>query len=202
MTKWRSLVMAAAFVVAMGFGSTAKAGPISYTYAGSPDFQIIHPSSGNGGIAFVAQTGAGVGPGGGALGANLFAVPSDTSGNVGTFNNAAYTTGLTITDSSAPGSPHTFTFGGELNGTLIPGTNTLSNTFTTPTSQQFQIGQNLYTVEINQLALPGLGTQGAVTYDVRVSAVPEPSTLLLSGVGASCLGFVSWRRRRKAGLPA
>jgi hypothetical protein len=207
MTKWRSLVMAATFVVALGFGSTAKAGPISYTYAGAPDFQIVHPTvGGNGGVGFVGQSGTGSGASGGALGALLFTAPSNATGAVGTFNNVSYTTGLTVTDSGAPGSPHTFMFGGELNGTLAPGTNTLANTFTTPTSQTFQLGSNTYTVSINQLALPGIGTNGAVTYNVSVSAavapVPEPSTLLLSGMGASFLGLFSWRRRRNAKVVA
>jgi hypothetical protein len=198
MTKWSSLLLAAALAV-VGFGSTAHAGPISYDYVGAPHSQLINPNAGFGGIAFIAQTGSGTGTSGGAFGALLFGIPSTTS-TVGTFTNVAYTTGLTITDSGALGSPHTFNFGGLLNGTLAMGTNTLTNSFTGLTTQSFQIGSNMYTVHINSVALPGFLTPGAVTYDIHVSpslnAVPEPSTLLLSGLGASCLGLFTWRRRR------
>ena len=141
--------------------------------------------------------------GGGALGALLTATPSVDSGVVGTFSSVAYTTGLTITDSTAMGSPHTFNFSGVLNGTLDPGTNTLSNSFTTPTTQTFTLGSNTYTVSINQLALPGIGTNGAVTYDIQVSGAngdggpapaPEPSTLALMA-SSGALAFLRFRRR-------
>jgi hypothetical protein len=197
------MVMVAAIASAMAVGSAAQASPISYSYAGSPAFQIVHPDAGNGGVAFVGNSGSVTGSTGGALGALLFAVPSNENGTVGTFTHVGYTTGLTVTDTSMPGSPHTFTFSGELNGTLLPGTNTLTNTYTGPTSQSWSFGNHSYTVTINNMALPGIGGSGAVTYNIQVSdgggiqRTPEPSTLMLSGLGASFLGLFSWRRRLK-----
>jgi hypothetical protein len=203
-TKWRSLVMAAAIAVGLGFCSNAKAGPMSFSYSGTPAFQIINPNApagGNGGIFFAANSGVGNGPNGGATGATLSA-PSSSTGVVGTFNNAAFTTGVTITDTTSSAS-HTFNFGGVFNGTLATGTNTLSSSFTGLTTQQFQLGSNMYSVTINNLSLPGMQSSGYVSYNVNVAAAgvqstPEPSTLLLSGLGAGCLGIFSWRRRRNA----
>jgi hypothetical protein len=205
MTKWRSVVMAAAVALGLGFCSSAHASPIAYSYEGSPNFQIIHPTTGNGGVAFVGNSGSGASPGGGALGAMLWSVPS-SAGIVGTFNNAAYTTGLTVTDTFSAAS-YTFNFSGAINGQLTSTINTLTNSFNTPTTLSHMIGSNMYTVTINPMATPGFGSPGAVFYNVSVGGggggggvnpVPEPSTLLLSSLGLGCLGIVSWRRRRNA----
>ena len=191
MTNWRSLVMAAAVAAALGFSSSAKASPISYSYDGAPDFQIKHPDVGHGGISFVGQSGTGIGPGGGALGADLYATPSSTGGSVGTFTHVGYTTGLIITDNSMPGSPHTFTFGGELNGTLVTGSSsTLTNTFTTPTSQSFQIGSNLYTVHINDL---GCRASAPGCRDLQRQRVGGSRTVHPADVGSGAAASASSR---------
>ena len=43
----------------------------------------------------------------------------------------------------------------------------------------------------------GMGAHGFL-YQPDVSAVPEPSSLTLLGVGALCLGGFTWRRRKSA----
>lgn len=199
MRTCQKLVLTAA-AAALCFTATAQASPISYSYSDAAGSQIVHPNNPhtNGGIAFVGQSGVGNGGNTGALGNLLAAIPSNFLGNVGNFNNVSYTTGITITDSSAPGSPHTFSFNGLLNGTLNMSTNTLTNSWVGGNQQSFQIGANLYTVTINNLALPTLFSPGALTYNINavpVAQTPEPSTLLLAGLGATCLGFFSWRRR-------
>src|SRR5262249_13806341 len=124
MTMWRGVMMAAALAAGLGFCSTAKAGPMSFSYAGAPPFQIVNPTSSPfGGIAFTPGSGTGTGPNAGATGAQLSGVLSG-SGIVGTFNHVAYSTGLSITDSTSSQS-HTFNFNAELNGTLASGLDNL-----------------------------------------------------------------------------
>ena len=92
------------------------------------------------------------------------------------------------------------------NGTLSGKSAILMNTFTGPQTQSVTIGNHMYTVQIGPFAPPGPPTatiSGSISAlaKVTVSDVPEPSTLVLSGL---CLGVFGagwwWRRFRGRSL--
>ncbi len=110
---------------------------------------------------------------------------------------------LTMTDSNGL---HTATlnFSGSLGGTFSTDNANITNTpFATQTAG---LGDWNFTVSGNPFAPPGPPDQtqaGAIGFHVAISTLsittvstPEPSTMLLSGLGMSFLGFASWRKRR------
>ena len=111
----------------------------------------------------------------------------------------------------ATGRSHTFTFGGTLSGSFSAGTSNIDNSFTSPTSATWTyINGDTFKVTMDAYTPPGppnaslLGSIGAtVIYKARPvhgdpgppgPTSPEPSTLLLSFLGLSGLGVMSWRK--------
>ena len=90
-----------------------------------------------------------------------------------------------------------------LNGHAIaPGTNNLSDSFTAWTTLtgdgagDFVVGANTLTFTVfNAEGLSGNPTAFRFEGGVQVGAVPEPSSLVLSAIGALMLGRLSWKRR-------
>ncbi len=76
------------------------------------------------------------------------------------------------------------------------------NSLTSPPAQSLQLGNNLYTVTFGSADIPSFGETRAgslsASVDVQPVAAPEPSTLILAGLGASALVGAAWRRRRNA----
>jgi hypothetical protein len=121
--------------------------------------------------------------------------------------NGTYQLTITITD-TASGEFGTLTFTGKLTGTFSQGGTDITNSFTGDTTQSITLGGNTYTVTMTSYTSPGPSTQesaGSIGAFVTVTAgadiqkedAPEPSTLLLSGVGLILVG-AGWRRRRRA----
>jgi hypothetical protein len=111
-----------------------------------------------------------------------------------------------------------FTFTGHFNTVdpLNPSTvaDGEANVDFTPTGDQSitqVIGSHEYTVSYNSYTPPppegtkdtlGNLVQGSISYHVTVRELdiqkaPEPSSMLLAGIGASFLGFGAWRKRRQ-----
>jgi hypothetical protein len=116
------------------------------------------------------------------------------------FTNKTYSLNLTIQD-TASGKSHTFTFNGQLNGSLTATTSNLANTFVGPTTLQWTLGNHLYTVAIGPYVPPGApGTSNAGSISARalvtVQTLPEPSSLLMAALGGGLLGLRRWRRRQ------
>ena len=91
-----------------------------------------------------------------------------------------------------------------LNGQpVLPGTNSVATSFTQWTSLSPNAGLGAFVVGLNKLVFTvhngagrsdnptGFRFEGAVL----VGAVPEPSSLVLSAIGALLLGRISWKRR-------
>jgi PEP-CTERM motif len=119
-----------------------------------------------------------------------------------TFTNAPYELDLTLTDKTS-GDSHVFSFTGVFNGTLTALATQIDNSFTSPSTLSYKIGDNFYTVVMGPYAWPDVPNStlvGAISAQVLVgtsampNTVPEPSTLLLSAVGLS-LGGMHWLRR-------
>jgi len=130
-----------------------------------------------------------------------------TKGNV-SFN-------LKIFDGVSMGS---FTFNGTFNtqdplnpSTVAIGDANAKFTNQSVAPQTLQIGQHEYTVAFNSYTPPppqgtkdslGNPVSGAISYhvtvrDLNIQKAPEPSSMILAGLGASFMGLGAWRKRRQ-----
>ncbi len=105
-----------------------------------------------------------------------------------------------------------FTFHGQfVNSFVSKGGVALFNEFTGPTTITKRIGDYDYTVTLINFADPGstnatqVGSMsthvGAVVHTVDITKAPEPSTLVLAGLGLPFLGLVWPRRWNPRGSP-
>jgi PEP-CTERM motif len=102
------------------------------------------------------------------------------------------------------GKSKTLTFSGILTGSISMFSSNLANQFVGPTTQQFDLGTNQYTVTFGPYTPPGppgsvnsgaISAHASVTV-TEIQKTPEPSTLLLALLGAPAIGYRVWRRRR------
>lgn len=117
---------------------------------------------------------------------------------------------LALVLSTAAGGPvatTTLTFNGTLSGKFSADSSNVANVFGPNSSQTVQLGGYNFTVELIAYTPPGPPAQanaGSIAAHVTISAItptqttPEPSTMLLSGLGLSLLGGAAWRKRRNA----
>jgi hypothetical protein len=119
-----------------------------------------------------------------------------------TFTNKPYSLALVILDDASK-TTGTLTFGGTFNGTLTKKSAMIVNSFTGAQTQSVTLGNHLYTVQIGPFAPPGPPTAtiaGSISAlaTVTVKDVPEPSTLVLSGLCLSLFGAGWWWKRARA----
>jgi hypothetical protein len=123
------------------------------------------------------------------------------------FTNAPYGLALTLTDNASHASG-TVTFTGVFNGTLTALSANITNTFTGPQVQVLQLGSNTYTITMGTYSPPpppGAVNAGAISAYAQVTVqsgtgvpqLPEPSALVLAGLGLSLAGGAFWRRKRQ-----
>ncbi len=120
-----------------------------------------------------------------------------------------YTLTLTLTDVQS-GQSATLSWNGKLSGTFSKDSSNLTNSFdpNSALTRVVTLGNNTYTVTMGAYSPPGppsasnagsIGAHVDVTPGIITGEVtPEPSTLLLSGLGLSFLGAAGWRKRRQA----
>src|SRR5262249_48762077 len=131
-------------------------------------------------------------------------------------NSPDLTLKLKINDTTS-GQAFTFQFTGSFNthNPREPSTASIAHPngkFTPTGTQQVtqQIGDNEYTVKFVAYTPPppsGAANQGSIAYHVTVRAVditknppgqtPEPTSMLLAGIGVSFMGLGAWRKRRQ-----
>lgn len=141
------------------------------------------------------------------------------------FSNSAFSLALKITDGTTNDSG-TLNFNGSVSGSLSSTTSSLIASFTPVTSNSLTLDGHTYTVTIPSVTLApptspqqdiralvsvasasgGGNTGGGTTPPPpppNVGSTPEPTSLLLSSLGLSCLGArYWWRRRRLTGTAA
>jgi hypothetical protein len=202
-TVWRAALCWAGLATALwASAGTARAEP-QWGFQWEPGSQVF--KTGTGGVTLTAEL-PGTGQGNQEIlltHISTFASPL-TAGE--TLNNARYTFTLTLTD-LASGKSAKATFSGILTGTFNNTTASIANAFIGPTEAKFRLGQNQYLVTIGPYLAPGaptsgkIGSIGAYVEMKPLSAqnLPEPSTLVLAGLGAPLLALRRWRRRVAAG---
>jgi hypothetical protein len=122
-----------------------------------------------------------------------------TSGSPDVYH-STYSLALTFTDNTTHDSG-TLTLTGLLQGKLTATTSSVTNTVTGPTS--LTLDGHVYTVSIPSLLLTVPGTpQQTLNATVTVSnasgggtQTPEPTSLLLGGLGLTCAGLGCWWKR-------
>jgi len=200
-------------------------GSVAWSYNWSPGTpQVSSDSSSNGSIVFsndppkrdvqgpskIVAT---------SLNTHLATLSSDNYTFTG--NQGAYTLNLALSlqpgglgDVPAHDITKNLTFTGTLSDHFSIGNSNIGNAFGPNSTQSVQIGAYNFTVSLIEYASPGLPSvgdtpspkPGTITAyvdiaKVSVAQVPEPSTMLLSGLGLTFLGGMSWRKRRQ-GRPA
>jgi hypothetical protein len=205
--KHLRLLLAALVVLALAM--PVRADFISWSFTSSPTPSLPADSPGTGSVAFTGASGAPTGP-------SAIVVAQlknmSTSTNVDNLvTGGGYQIDVSLTD-TASGQSATLTFLGKLTGTLSSGGTNLSNAFLSGT-EKVTLGGNLYAVTLDHYLPPGpAGTlPGAIGATVTIngqspggnptpsSINPEPSSLLLCGLGAVGCALARWKRRR--GLP-
>lgn len=121
--------------------------------------------------------------------------------------NGAYSFTLDLKD-TASGASTMMNFTGKLGGSFSSANANVTNTFTGAKTQTWTAPNGLvYTVSLTGYTPPGPPTAsnaGSISAHVSVSHViisnnsPEPSTLVLSGLGLAFAGAAAWRKRRRS----
>jgi hypothetical protein len=199
-------------------GAAARADFINWGYNWTHTPAVVAADTGGtGGITLTNHQG-GTGSGNSDVVASEITTFSSASVNAPDhFTNKNYSLIVDLTD-SASNKSGMLTFTGSLNGTLSLTSANIKNTFIGPLTQHLDLGGNLYTVTIGPYAAPGIpdSTQtGSISAHVSVQPegptgggsggpvpppsrqTPEPSTLLLAGLGLSALGMAGWRHRAR-----
>lgn len=110
------------------------------------------------------------------------------------FNYEVVITDLNTTESG------TVNFTGNISGNAVGTFKAVNSKITdyTATPQRLFLGGNNYLVSASSVVGPGSMFNGVLQANVQISAVPEPSTLILGGLGAiASLGIVTLRKRKR-----
>jgi hypothetical protein len=187
-----------------------RADYLNWSYTSTLNVPGVSVSSGsNGGASVtltdVAQAGAGSIP--------VIAYETQTSSTTPiAFNDATFNLALKITDgNNAAG---TLNFTGSLNGSLTATASSVVASFAPVTSNSITFDGHTYSVTIPPLSLdPPTSPQQDILAKVFVTnassggtpppppphtnGTPEPTSLLLAGLGLSCFGAERWLKRRR-----
>jgi hypothetical protein len=121
--------------------------------------------------------------------------------------NGNYSLKLTLTTLGLDNNPVTavMKFTGKLTGPFSAENANIGNVFGPDWKQHADLGGYRFDVELKAYTPPGPPDQtnaGSIAAHVTISNItpaelPEPSTMLMSGLGLSFLGGVAWRKRRQ-----
>jgi hypothetical protein len=205
----RSTVLYASVLALLAGAGGARADLIEWSYNWDRTPVSVISDTGNGSVSFTNEPTKHATGSSDTVATNLKAnslapatAPDTISGS-----NGNYTLTLKLTD-KASGQSGTLTFTGKLSGSLSKDSANITNQFTGLLTQPLVLGTNTYTVTLGQYAPPGppsASNFGSIAAHVDVQggvgsaqSTPEPSALLLSGLGLALAGGAGWRKRRAA----
>jgi hypothetical protein len=194
----------AAIVLLLGHGLSARAELVTwlYDFDRTPSFL----TSGTGGVTLTNEPGALAAGSSDIVATNIKVLSLAPASHPDILVNGAYTLNLTLTDTASHAST-TLIFHGILSGTFSSASSHILNAFTGATTQAATLGGNFYSVVLNGYSPPGPPTaanSGSISAHVTVRPgenihhTPEPSTMVMAGMGFGFVGLVSWGRRRRA----
>jgi len=198
-----------AVACALAAGTQARADLIKWTY--SWDRAPIAVDAGTGGVGLTSEPTTLAQGNSDVVATNLriFSSASPSTPDVFGPSDGNYALTMTLKDFTS-GQSAALTFKGQLGGSFSFNNANVTNSFKGALTQSVVLGGNLYTVTLSSFSPPGPPAQsnaGSIGAHVKVSANvaggkppgspnPEPSTLVLSGLGLSCFGGAAWRLRR------
>jgi hypothetical protein len=199
----------AAIALLLGTGLTAHAGLVNWSYDWSRTPAVV--LAGTGGVTLTNEPGASAAGSSDIVATNLKVFSSADAATPDHLSPTPYTLTMVLTDSASHAST-TLNFAGMLSGTFSLGSAHIANSFVGPTSATVVLGGNTYSVSMGSYSPPGPpsgSNSGSISAHVdvvagtnggggHVSGTPEPSTMVLGGLGLGFMGLVSWRKRRRA----
>jgi hypothetical protein len=208
-------------------GPKARADLIQWSYNwGSTPLSVSADGASTGGISLSTPSSTATGSSD-IIAANLSTFSSALPGTFDTFTNKPYSLNLSLTD-TASGAAGNLTFKGLFSGALSPTSAQITNVFLSPLTQALNLGANTYSVTIGPFSppgIPGSTNLGSIGAHVQVTSgsppvtvppvtvppvtvpptgldqSPEPTTLVLAGLGLPLVGAargLRWLRGRLA----
>ncbi len=187
-------------------GTVARAEPI-WSYSWSSTVPAVTSDDGSLGKVILTPGFGGPMSGPASSGPGITAATLDASGpasGTAVFTNRGYGLTMHLTDINSNTSAD-LKFTGAFSGTLASAFN-LTNSITKPPTQSVTLGGYTYNVSLGLYVPPEPGKSGSVGANVTISGpgqvppinqVPEPTSLVLAGLGLSALGLGYWRRNRQ-----
>jgi hypothetical protein len=194
---------------------SAHAGFVGYDYSWYPSSLVVAADSGGtGGVSMTLQALQHADGSSDVVATNLRTFSSADRGSPDVITKGEYSLTMNLTDSASSQSG-SVTFKGYFSGAFSTTSSNVANTFTGETTMTLKLGGHVFTITIGPYAPPGppsASNAGTISAHVAVDEdngggdgggdgghAPEPSTLVLSFLGASFLGVASWRKRARAG---
>jgi hypothetical protein len=208
-----SFALFAGAVAAVLFSGTAQAAPVPWTYNFTPSTLQVNSDNPGSFATITNEPGRVVNTDHTFITATNITVTSNApSGFPDEFTQHGNVTFSLYLKDNNSNQNMTFLFNGTFNTTDALNKSTVSgdasNLQFTPLGNQNVVqvlGQNEYTIKFYSYTPPGpplSGNKGSIAYQVTVRNLdiqksPEPSTMLLAGLGASFMSFSAWRKKRR-----
>jgi hypothetical protein len=182
----------------------ARADLINWSFSWSPGAQTLHATSGTGTVKLSTVNGSIQSQSGDLTGLAAATVTFSPGNSLSHFSSVPFNLGLTLTDSASTHSGN-LSFSGAVNGDLSKSA-TPGVTLNSPAGGSLTLGGNVYTVALEYVPVPAppgfVGVAPGFLF-AQVTAtspqtVPEPTSLVLAGLGLPVVGLAAWRKRRRA----